>query len=230
MPAIGHKPIARRSFLAGAVAAGALAMPGAAWAATNKVGDPSGDPVRRLLTLASQDAFARLSAPNGFLLSRAARFGLPVLFKRSADPANPLNSNQFREDLQRRLNQLAEAGIRGAAPTVHEAIQNLTVTNPAAVLHGAQTAATSLLRLETGAALANAIIRPLETAMVAAQDPTIAQAIAALPGVTLNDAAHAVALAADNGIWYEIGASEVAIRINPEATNDAALVAALRSV
>jgi|EndMetStandDraft_4_1072995.scaffolds.fasta_scaffold70882_2 hypothetical protein len=224
MPAIGHKPIARRNFLAGAAAAGALALPGSAWAAA----DPAGDPVRRLLTLASQDAFTRLSAPNGFLLSRAARFGLPVLFKRGADPASPLNSNQFREALQIRLNQLAEAGIRGATPAVHAAIQELTVSNPVPILRGAPTAATSLLRLETGAALANAIIRPLEAAMVAAQDPTIGQAIAALPGVSLNDVAHAVALAADNGIWYEIGASEVAIRANPEATNDTALVAALR--
>jgi hypothetical protein len=225
MPAIGHKPIARRTFLAGAAVAGALALPGAAWAAP----DPAGAPVRRLLTLASQDAFARLSAPNGFLVSRAARFGLPVLFKRGADPASPLSSNQFRLDLQTRLNQLAEAGIRGAAPTVHDAIQALAVTDPAAVLRGAPTGATSLLRLETGAALANAIILPLEQAMVAAQDPTVAQAVAALPGVTLNDVAHAVALAADNGIWYEIGASEVAIRRNPEATNDPVLVAALRS-
>jgi len=226
MPAIGHKPIARRNFLAGAAVAGALALPGFAWAAP----DPAGAPVRRLLTLASQDAFARLSAPNGFLLSRAARFGLPVLFKRGADPTSPLNSNQFRETLQTRLNQLAEAGIRGAMPAVHAAIQELTVADPATVLRGAPTAATSLLRLETGAALANAIITPLEQAMVAAQDATVAQAIATLPGVTLNDVAHAVALAADNGIWYEIGASEVAIRANPEATNDPALVAALRAL
>jgi hypothetical protein len=56
----------------------------------------------------------------------------------------------------------------------------------------------------------------------------VGQAVAQLPGVTLHDVAHAVALAADNGIWYEIGATEADIRANPQATNDPMLIAALR--
>ena len=49
-----------------------------------------------------------------------------------------------------------------------------------------------------------------------------------LVGVQLTDVAHAVALAADNGIWYEIGNAEAEIRTNPALANDPALAAALR--
>jgi hypothetical protein len=80
-----------------------------------------------------------------------------------------------------------------------------------------------------GSDLVNCIRLPLEQALVAAQDATITQAVAALPGVTLGDVALSVALAADNGIWYQIGLAEAEIRANPTATNDAALIAALRA-
>jgi len=46
--------------------------------------------------------------------------------------------------------------------------------------------------------------------------------------VNIADAAHALALEADNAIWYEIGASEAEIRRNPESTNDPLLIAALK--
>ena len=50
----------------------------------------------------------------------------------------------------------------------------------------------------------------------------------ALAGVSFADVAHAVALAADNGIWYEIGMVEAEIRANPAWANGPALAAALR--
>jgi hypothetical protein len=234
MPAIGHKSpvnraVARREFLAGAAALSALAaasfaLPGFAFAAD------AGDPIRRLLELATQNTLNRLGQPNGFLNSRVARFGLPVLFmKRGGAPAGPLATSAFRGLLQQRLNIFAEAGARGAVPLMMQAARALTIPDPAAVLRGSPTAATSLLRLETGSGLVNALVPPIEAALTAAQDPTVMQAVAQLPGVTLHDVAHAVALAADNGIWYEIGATEADIRANPEATSDASLITAIRT-
>jgi len=64
--------------------------------------------------------------------------------------------------------------------------------------------------------------------MRVANDPILGQAISALSGVNIADAAHALALEADNAIWYEIGASEAEIRRNPESTNDPLLIAALK--
>jgi hypothetical protein len=222
--------MARREFLAGAatlsaVAIATFALPGVVFAAA----DP-GDPIRRMLELALQNTLSRLGQPNGFLNSRVARFGLPVLFvKRGGAPAGPLANNAFRAQLQQRLNIFAEAGARGAVPVMMQAARELKIPDPAAVLRGAPTAATSLMRLATGSGLVNALVQPIEDALTAAQDPTIVQAVAQLPGVTMHDVAHAVALAADNGIWYEIGATEADIRAHPEATNDPALIAALRA-
>jgi hypothetical protein len=224
MPASGSDLLARRDFIAGvAAAAGALSLPGAALA------QAADNPVQRLLMLASRNAFARLVMPDGFWDSRVARFGLPTLFKKTAaNSAGPLGQYAFREQLQHRLNNLAESGARGAAPIVGEMARKLVVTNPSVILQGKPSAATSLLRIEAGSALVNAMMPALEQTLTAAQDPIVAQAVTALAGVALRDVAHAVALAADNGIWYEIGKAEADIRANPAMANDPALTAALR--
>jgi hypothetical protein len=221
-----HPATARRDFLAAALSVGAfLTLPGAAQAQT---ADAATEAVRRLRVLATQNALTRLAQPGGFWNSTVARIGLPLLFvKRGGAPAGPLAQSDFRVELQHRLNTLAEAGARGAAPTIAQAARKAPVADPLGILRGRPTAATSQLRLEMGSDLVNAIWAPLEQALVAAQDPVGAQAIAVLPGVTLKDVAHAVALAADNGIWYEIGLAETDIRANPAATGDAALIAAL---
>lgn len=224
MPGTRFHPVARRDFLVGSAAAlGALALPGMAMA---QAGD---NPVQRLLMLSAQRAFAQLATPDGFWNSRVARFGLPVLFKKTpANATGPLGQNDFREQLQHRLNNLAESGARGAAPVVSEFARKLVIANPAIILRGQPSAATSLLRLEAGSALVNAMLPALEQTLVAAQDPIVSQAVSALASVSFRDVAHAVALAADNGIWYEIGKAEADIRANPQAANDPALLAALR--
>jgi hypothetical protein len=218
--------VGRREFLIGTLAAGVIvSLPGLALAQA----DPASDAVRRLRVLATQDALNRLAQPEGFWNSSVARFGLPVLFvKRGGAPAGPLVDATFRFNLQYRLNHLAEAAARGAVSTVGEAARKAPIIDAPGILRGRPTAATSELRAAMGSDLVNAIRVPLEQTLVAAQDATVTQAIAALPGVTLGDVAHSVALAADNGIWYEIGLSEAEIRANPAATNDAGLIAALQ--
>lgn len=229
MTATGYSAIHRRELLVGALAVGVIAaLPGTALAQVQGTSDAAGDAVRRLMVLSTQAALSRLGQPNGFLTSVVARFGLPALFvKGSAAATGPLAQSAFRQQLVQRLNQFAEAGARGAVPAMAEASRKLPITDAAAILRGRPTSATSALRLEMGSGLVNAMRAPLEQALVAAQDPTVAQAIAALPGVTLGDVAHAIALSADNGIWYEIGADEADIRANPAATNDPVLIAAL---
>jgi hypothetical protein len=225
----------QRGIVVGALVSGALlALPGIAQAqaepgfsATDTA--TATEAVRQLMVLSSQNALARLGQPNGFLTSNVARFGLPVLFARNAGMSTgPLAQAAFREQLIQRLNIHAEAGARGAVPTVAQAARKLPIVNAPGILRGqGPTAATSAMRLEMGSGLVNALRIPIEQALIAAQDPIIAQAIAALPGVTLDDVAHAIAISADNGIWYEIGSAEAKIRANPSATGDAALIAAL---
>lgn len=222
------EPCARRGFLAGAIAAGGLlALPGCATIAEYSYVDA----VRRMLALSTQNAFSRLTAPDGFWDSAVARINLPVLFgKRGGIAQGILASDAFRERLQHQLNNIAEDGARKAAPVVADAVRTVGIANAVAILTGEPTAATTFLRGQMGPGLVNAMIPELEQAMRIARDPILSQAITALAGVNITDAAHALALEADNAIWYEIGAEEARIRENPQSTNDPLLIGALRAV
>jgi hypothetical protein len=220
----------RRTVLAGIFATGVLlALPACTTIGTT-LGKPTPtDLIERLLMVSSQRAFARLTQPEGFWDSTVARIDLPVLFgKPGSAAAKVLKSPLFREKLQRELNIIAEDGARVAAPLVYDAVRSLTVTDALTLLRGGNTAATSFLRQSMGASLVNVMIPALARVMQATEDPLLNQAISALTGVNVNDAAHALALEADNAIWYEIGAQEGEIRQNPESTNDPLLIAALK--
>lgn len=232
-----RSPLGRRGFLsAGATLAGMLvlsgcttAMGGGAGSATTarSVGGTapaSADAVRRLLELSTRNAFTRLTAPDGFWNSAVARINMPVLFGKSGKGMpGVLKQPKFREQLQHRLNNIAEDGARAAAPQVAEAIRTLRIDNADAIIAGDATAATSLLRSTTGPLVVNAMIPEMNRLLRVADDPIIGQAVAALKGVNLDDAAHALALGADNAIWYEIGGEEAALRRDPAKSGDALL-------
>ena len=67
---------ARRQFLAGAAAAGLMALPGCATLGSLSLVDA----IRRLLTRSTRNALARLVAPGGFYDNELARLDLPDVF------------------------------------------------------------------------------------------------------------------------------------------------------
>lgn len=228
MDAFTCPQFARRSFLAGAGAAGLLALPGCA---SMGGGYSLVDVVRRLLAAASSNAFAKLTAADGFWNSAVARIALPELFgSRGGVIQGILTSGAFRDRLQRRLNNVAESGAKRAAPIVADAVRTIGVDNAVAILKGGPTAASTFLRENMGSTLVNAMIPELDSALRVANDPLVNQAIAALSGVNIGNVAHSLALSADSAIWYEIGAAEADIRANPEQTNDAILIAGLKGL
>lgn len=221
----GSAELARRGFLAGALASGVLSLSGCATIAR----DSYVDVVRRLMLASSQRAFAQLTQPDGFWDSSVARINLPVLFGRPGSVAAAiLKSSAFREKLQHQLNRFAEDGARKAAPLVVDTARSISITDALALLKGGKTATTTYLRDAMGPALVNAMIPELDRVMRVAQDPILNQAVAALSGVDLGDAAHALANDADNAIWYQIGAAETEIRADPSSTNDPVLIAGLK--
>ncbi|WP_260922487.1 DUF4197 family protein [Novosphingobium sp. 9] len=226
--------IARRSVLGFAAAGLAVALTGCVTneggSRPHRAGPPPANEgaVRALLHLASARAFAQLSQPDGFWNSPVAQIGLPVLFQRPGRTRNnALRSAKFRNDLAHRLNTFAEAGAKVARPLIERAIDEATFAKPDALLTAGRTAASSDLRQQMGPALVNTMIPALEQAMQASNDPVLARAMAAVSGVTITDAAHALALGADNAIWYEIGAAEGQVRDDPTAGGNAMLAAAL---
>jgi hypothetical protein len=234
-----RSPLARRGFLsAGATLAGMLLLSGCTTAGTGSgagiaarsaggAAPASAQVARRLLELSTRNAFAHLTAPDGFWGSAVARINMPVLFGRSAKGMpGVLRQPKFREQLLHRLNVIAEDGARAAAPQVAEAIRTLTFDNPDAIVMGEATAGTTYLRAKVGPTLVNAMIPAMDRLLRAADDPIISQAVAALKDVDLADAAHALALGADNAIWYEVGAEEAAIRREPGKAGDPLLTRA----
>jgi hypothetical protein len=217
----------RRGFLAGAFAVAALALPGCT--TTTSAGGASSEAVRRLMLLATRDAFSRLMAPDGFWTSTVARIEVPPLFgKAGGKMPSAMRSPQFRESLQRELNTLAQVGAGRAEPVVEQAVRTIAIDDPAAILGGGRTGATTFLRTQMGPAVVNAMLPALTEALQSAQAYTvIQQAVAALSGVTLTDAAHALAIEADNAIWYEVGNSETGIRADPASTGDPEVTSAL---
>lgn len=213
--------IARRGFLAGTVGAGALLLPGC----TSLGGFSMVEAIQRLLSLSSQRAFAKLTAPGGFWDSEVARFELPTLFSSSGGVLRGLlTSTAFKTQLQKQLNIVAEKGAERAAPVVLEAVRNVSIPDAVGIVRGGPTAATSFLRGQMGPALINAMIPGLTDALRVSNDPILGQAIKALVGVELGGVAQSIANRADNAIWYQIGHEETGIRTNPQSTNDPLLI------
>ncbi|MEW9856998.1 DUF4197 domain-containing protein [Novosphingobium sp. M1R2S20] len=217
-------PLGRRGVLGGGLGlAGLLVLP--ACTTTSGLGEYFYvDAVRRLLEASTRNAFARLTAPEGFWDSAVARIELPVLFgKRGSVMEGILRSPAFRERLQHRLNIIAEDGARAAAPVVADTVRTIGIENAYALITGEPSAATTFLRAQMGAALVNAMIPELQDIMRITSDPLVNQALSLLAGVDVAQAAHALALEADNAIWYEIGAEEAAIRRDPGKSGDPVL-------
>lgn len=230
--------MARRTLLGGMVTVGAMVLSGCttmgmaggtAGAAGSGGSAADVEAVRRLMRYSSERAFTWLVQPDGFWTSPVARIPLPLLFTRTGSTTTrKLRNKDFQMQLQHQLNTIAGQSAGAAAPLVAQATKQVAVPDAAGVLRGGKTGATTLLRKAMGPALVNAMLPQMEAAMKQSTDPTLAEAIASLKGVTLTDAAHALALEADNSIWYEIGSAEASIREDPGQTNDAALIAALK--
>jgi hypothetical protein len=218
---------ARRQFLAGAAATGLLVLPGC-----ESLGSLSlVDAIRRLLTRSARNALARLSAPGGFWDSEITRLPLPEVFgSRGSILQSILTSAAFKNRLQRSLNRVAEDGARRAAPIIADAVRTIGVDNAAALLRGGPSAATAFLRTAMAGSLIEAMVPALGEGLRIAEDPIVGQAIAALAGIDAAGVARALAGQVDEVIWAEIGREEAAIRADPESTNDAVLIAALRAL
>lgn len=227
MVASEFETVSRRIFLAGAAASGALAVTGC----SSMGGFSLVDAVRRLLERSASGALARLTAPGGFWDNQLARLDLPDVFgSRGNVLESILTSAVFKNRLQRSLNSVAEAGARRAAPIIADTVRTIGIDNAVALIKGGPTAATGFLRQAMAGSLIEAMAPALGDGLRIAQDPIVGQAIAALAGVDVNGVARSLSAKVDDAIWGEIGREEAAIRANPQATNDAVLIAALKGL
>lgn len=220
--------VARRAFLGGTAATAmtaAWAMSGCTTIATINLTDA----IRRMLTRASRNAFARLTAPGGFYDSTVTRLDLPDMFgRRGGILERILTSPAFKDRMQREFNHIAERGARRVAPLVAEVVRTIGINNAREILHGGPTAATDFLRSSMGRRLIDEMVPELGEGLRLVSDPLVGEAIAALTGVDISGVAMQLATEADAAIWAEIGREEADIRAHPESTNDNVIIGALR--
>ena len=212
----------RRSLLAGVAGAGALlALPGCAGTG----GFSMVEAVRRMLLLASENAFARLTEPGGFWDEQVARVGLSELMGTRGDVLSRiLTSALVKDRLEERFADFAiEASFR-AAPVVTDAIAVIGFENAIDLVRGGPSAASDFLRLQMGSALIDAMVPELGEAIRLAEDPLIGEAIGALTGVNPGDVAVRIGREVDNAIWGQIAREEAAIRADPRSTRDPVLI------
>jgi hypothetical protein len=213
----------RRSLLAGAAGAGAvLLLPGCA---STGGGFSLVEAVRRLLLLASDNAFARLTAPGGFWDEQVARLGLDTVLGTRGDVLSRILTSQlFKDRLEERFASFAIDASFRAAPVVTDAVRVIGFENALALVRGGPDAASLYLRQEVGTALIDAVVPELGEALRVSRDPLLGEALNAITGVDVAGVADRFGRQIDDAIWGEIGREEAAIRANPENTRDPVLI------
>lgn len=213
----------RRTLLAGIAGAGALRLlPGCA--NTGPVFSME-EAVRRLLLLAADNAFARLTEPGGFWDEQVARIGLDQFMgARGNTLSRILTSQLFKDRLEERFASFAIDASFRAAPVVTDAVRVIGFANALELVRGGPSAASDFLRLELGTALIDAMVPELGEAIRLAEDPLVGEALGALTGVRVGEVAARIGREVDYAIWGEIAREEAAIRRDPGATRDPVLI------
>lgn len=211
----------RRAFLVGLSATTLLALPGCA----TMPGFGFTDAIRRLLTLSSERAFARLTADGGFWDQQVAEIGLANLLGTRGDVLSSiLTSSLFKSRLNDAFADIAIEGAYRAAPVVADAVRVIGIENAVALVRGGPSAATGFLRDELGGQLIEVMVPEIGDAMRVAQDPLVGQALSALTGVNVGQVANTFGTRVNDVIWNEIGREEALIRENPRSTNDPLII------
>ncbi|HEV7233927.1 MAG TPA: DUF4197 domain-containing protein, partial [Sphingorhabdus sp.] len=211
----------RRQFLLSSAALATLALPGC----ESVPGFSLTEAIRRLLTLASQNAFALLLQPGGFYDSSVARIALPERLGGGGTILSAvLQSRTFRDRLQRQLNRAAEKGAERAAPLVADAVRNVSIEDAASIVRGGPQAATAFLRGKMGTALLDTMLPGIADGLRLFDDQVISQAVRSVTGFDIAALAQEITRKADDSIWAAIGLEESGIRANPQKTNDPVLI------
>ena len=216
----------RRAVLGFGAVAGLLALPGC----SNLPGLSLTEAVKRLLTVSSQNAFAQLLQPNGFLDSEAARISVPDSLggTRVAGIATALlRSRPVQDRLLKQVNRAAEKGAELAAPIVADTIRSMSIHDAPAIINDGPRAATALLQGQLGDTLVDRMLPGIGQGLHLFDNEIINLVLSQVTNVDFNAIRRDVTIKVNDAIFRSIGAQEEAIRANPRATNDPLLIAVL---
>jgi hypothetical protein len=209
--------LSRRSLLAAGCTLPLLALPGCA----SLPGFGMVDALRRILTLSSQRAFARLLNENGFFEDELARVPLPAGGAiASALLRTPLVQNQ----LLRLMNRAAANAAEAAAPIVYDSIRSMSFGDAVSLVRGGPTAATDFLERAMGNAIVDAMFPGVGNALRAFDNGILNEVVRGATGIDFQGLQRHVTESAARGIYRAIGREEAAIRANPQSTGDPVII------
>ena len=183
------------------------------------------DAIRRLLTLSSQRAFARLLRENGFFEDELARIPLPPQLSGAGAVASALlRTSLVQDQLLRLMNRAAANAAEAAAPIVYDSIRNMSFADAVSLVRGGPTAATDFLERSMGDAIVDAMFPGVGNALRLFDNGVINRVVQAATGINFGGLQRHVTESAARGIYRAIGSEEAAIRANPRQTGDPVLI------
>ncbi|HEX9946507.1 MAG TPA: DUF4197 domain-containing protein [Allosphingosinicella sp.] len=224
-----NSSLTRRHLVAAGLMLPLLALPGCA----TRLGDLAGfeGAIRRLLTLSSQRAFARLLADEGFFRDDLARVQLPPQLggsRTTAALAVALGTRAVQDRLLRIVNDAAREGAGAAAPVVYDSIRDMTIADALSIVRGGPTAATDHLQRQVGERLFDVVFPEVGRVLRVANGDTVQRVLRVATGIDVAGLQADVARKASAGIYRAIGREEAAIRADPSAAGDPLLAGMFR--
>lgn len=210
--------LTRRGLLGIGCALPLLALPGCA---TGLGGFGLEDALRRLLTLSSQRAFARLLRENGFFEDELARVPLPPQLAGAGAVASALlRTPAVQNQLLHLMNRAAVNAAEAAAPIVYDSIRTMSFADAVSLVRGGPTAATDFLRRSMGTAIVEAMFPGVGNALRLFDNGLVNRIVQSATGIDFAGLQRHVTQSAADGIYRAIGREEAAIRADPQATGD----------
>jgi hypothetical protein len=224
-----ESPLSRRSLIAAGLALPLLALPGC----ITRLGDvPNLEPaIRRLLTLSSQRAFARLLTEEGFFRDDVARIQPPPQLGGSAVTATlavALGTRAVQDRLLRVVNAAAAEGARRAAPAVYDSIRDMTISDARSIARGGPTAATDYLAATMGERIFDAVFPGVGEALRLAENGIIQRTLEFATGINFPGLQADVTRKTAAALYRAIGREEAAIRADPSSAGDPVLAGLFR--
>jgi hypothetical protein len=220
--------LTRRSLVASGLALPLLALPGCATRLGDLVNlEPA---IRRLLTLSSQRAFARLLTDEGFFRDDIARIQPPPQLggnSITATLAVALGTRAVQDRLLRVVNQAALEGSRRAAPAIADSIRDMTITDALSIARGGPTAATDYLERSMGERIFDSIFPAVGEALRLAENGVVQRALQFATAINFAGLQADVTRKTVAALYRAIGREESAIRADPNSAGDPALASLL---
>lgn len=178
--------------------------------------------LKEALAVGAERSSTKLSAMDGFFKNAAIKILLPEEAQKVEKTLRDLGMGSLVDKAILSVNRAAEDAASSAAPIFVNAVKSMTINDALGILKGSDTAATSYLKGKTTVALTNAF-KPVIEKSLAKVNATkywgdVFTAYNQFATKKINtDLSAFVTERALNGIFYQVGLEEKAIRKDPVA-------------